>query len=65
MTKLKDVHVECEFHGKDFESCKQYSGQFACEPVTSVIEDKYLCDCHRNHGKDCLFPEKYRKEGCN
>ena len=29
------------------------------------IKDKYLCDCHRNHGKDCLFPEKYRKEGCN
>lgn len=29
------------------------------------IKDKYICDCHRNHGKDCLFPEKYRKEGCS
>lgn len=52
MIKLKDVHVECEFHGKDFEACKQYSGQFACEPLTSIVEDKYLCDCHRNCGKD-------------
>lgn len=28
------------------------------------IKDKYLCDCHRNYGKDCLFPEKYRNGGC-
>lgn len=48
MTSLKDVHVE---YGKDFEACKQYSGQFACEPVISVIQDKYLCDCHRSYGE--------------
>ena len=29
----------------------------------TLIKDKYLCDCHRNYGKDCLFPEKYRDGG--
>ena len=29
------------------------------------IKDNYICDCHKNHGKDCLFPEKYRNGGCS
>ena len=31
----------------------------------TAIKDKYPCDCHKNYGKDCLFPEKHREEGCN
>lgn len=26
--------------------------------------DKYTCDCERNYGRDCLYPDKYREEGC-
>lgn len=28
------------------------------------IKDNYVCDCMKNYGKDCLFPEKYRDGGC-
>ena len=30
-----------------------------------VLEDNYICDCEKNHGKDCKHPEKYRDGGCN
>lgn len=33
--------------------------------LSEYRSDNYICDCHRNYGKDCLFPEKYRKEGCS
>jgi hypothetical protein len=29
-----------------------------------AINDKYVCDCPVNYGKDCKYPEKYREEGC-
>lgn len=29
------------------------------------VEDSYICDCHKNYGKKCLYPEEYREGGCN
>jgi len=26
--------------------------------------NKHICDCEKNYGKDCLYPEKYESEGC-
>ena len=30
-----------------------------------ILEDNYICDCEKNYGKDCKYPEKYREGGCN
>ena len=40
---------------------KDYDG---LQLVMDSIKDKYVCDCHKNYGKDCLFPDKYRGGGC-
>lgn len=26
--------------------------------------NKHICDCEKNYGKDCLYPEKYENGGC-
>ena len=28
------------------------------------ISDNYTCDCEKNYGKNCKYPEKYRDGGC-
>ena len=28
------------------------------------ISDNYTCDCMKNYGKTCKYPEKYRDGGC-
>lgn len=33
--------------------------------VEERIEDSYVCDCGRNYGGRCQYPEKYRSGGCN
>ena len=30
-----------------------------------TVEDAYVWDCEKNHGKDCRHPERYREGGCN
>lgn len=29
------------------------------------IQDSYICDCEKNYGGRCKYPEKYRTIGCN
>ena len=40
---------------------KDYDG---LQLVLDSIKDNYVCDCMKNYGKTCKYPEKYRKEGC-
>ena len=32
--------------------------------VLDKIKDNYVCDCMKNYGKICKYPEKYRGGGC-
>ena len=34
------------------------------QSVLNSIRDSYVCDCEKNYGKNCMYPEKYRDGGC-
>lgn len=40
---------------------ENYSEYFIEQPN---LEDNYVCDCTKNYGKTCKYPEKYRDGGC-
>lgn len=32
--------------------------------INDLLTDKYICDCEKNYGKACKYPEKYKDGGC-
>ena len=30
----------------------------------AIAKDSYVCDCDKNYGKDCEYPDNYRAGGC-
>ncbi|MNR66748.1 hypothetical protein D3C85_1904060 [compost metagenome] len=32
--------------------------------ISALEGDYYICDCGKNYGKKCKYPEKYRNGGC-
>lgn len=32
--------------------------------INTNTKDSYICDCGRNYGKTCKYPDKYRNGGC-
>lgn len=33
--------------------------------ILDNTKDSYVCDCERNYGKACKYPDRYKNEGCN
>lgn len=61
MTRISDKLFESKLNEEFDKLDKDYDG---LQLVLYNIKDSYVCDCEKNYGKSCKYPEKHRDGGC-
>lgn len=61
---LKTARAWAKYQVERFEQDSNYIPKGMFSEEFYIFKDCYTCDCEKNFGKDCLYPNEY-PNGCN